>query len=297
MKYSYLAFSLLRSKWFMHPQIALAQGRFVSSILAGQSFDHERDPIELTVISKQGSRHTLMRSEDDKLDSIYDNAPEGSVAVIPIKSQMLKQDTLSSYGTETMSMFLHEAADHPKIAAAILDFDTGGGSVDSIPPVLDAIKYTQERMPVIGLADMAASAGYYSIAATDLVVAGNDISSEFGSIGVMMSFADVQPVWEKEGVVFHTIYAPESNFKNLPFEKALKGEYDLIKKEELSPLARKFQQDVRNFRGGKINLSTKGILNGRMFYAKDAIKVGLADEIGNLDHAVGRALDMAKNHK
>ena len=297
MKYSYLAFSLLRSKWFMHPQIALSQGRFVASILAGDQFDFEKDPISLIVYSKEGSRRKLMQSEDDKVESIYDHAPEGSVAVIPIKNQMLKEDSLSSYGTETMSQFLREAADHKNIAAAIMDFDTGGGSVDSIPPVLDAIRYAQQVMPVIGMADMAASAGYYSIAATDLVVAGNDISSEFGSIGVMMSFADVRPAWEKEGVVFHTIYAPESNYKNLPFEKALKGEYDLIKKEELSPLARKFQTDVRNFRGGKIKLTEKGILNGRMFYAKDAIKVGLADEIGNLDYAVERALDMAKNFK
>lgn len=294
MKYSYVAFSLLRSKWFIHPQIALANGRFVSSLLAGEYSEREKEPLSLAVISGSGERKILMRSEENQAESVFDNAPEGSVAIIPFKGQMLKEDTLSSYGTETRSFLLREAADHKKIAAAILDFDTGGGSVDSIAPVIDAIRYSQQIMPVVGVADMAASAGYYSIAATDLIIALNDISSEFGSIGVMMDFADIRPAWEKEGVVFHTIYAPESNYKNLPFEKALKGEYDLIKKEELSPLARKFQQDVREFRKGKVNLSEKGILNGRMFYAKDAVKNGLIDKIGNMDYAIERTLELAK---
>lgn len=297
MKYSYVAFSILRSKWFMHPHIALNQGRFISSVLAGQYSGDEKEPIRLMAISKDGKRQLLKQAdEDNEKESIYDLAPKGSVALIPIKGTMIKQDTMSSWGMESTMKYLREAADHKNIAAAILDIDSGGGSVDAIAPVIDAIKYSQQTMPVVGFADMAASAAYYSIAATNLVVAANDISSEFGSIGVMMDFADVRPMWEKDGVVFHTIYAPESDYKNLPFEKALKGEYDLIKKEELSPLARKFQQDVRNFRGGKINLSEKGILNGRMFFAKDAIKNGLADEMGTLDHAVTRALQIANNY-
>ncbi len=85
----------------------------------------------------------------------------------------------------------------------------------------------------------------WAASACSLIIAINDISAELGSIGVMLSFMDIRPMWEKEGVKFHAVYAPESNYKNLPFEKALQGKYDLIKKEELSPLAKRFQQAVR----------------------------------------------------
>ena len=52
----------------------------------------------------------------------------------------------------------------------------------------------------------------------------------------------------------------------------------------LNPLAREFQQAVKSHRP---NLDDKidGILNGRMFFAKDALKYGLIDAIGNRDAA------------
>ena len=150
--------------------------------------------------------------------------------------------------------------------------------------------------PVISSADLSASAAYWIASASDHIMANNNISAEFGSIGVMMSFADVQPYYEKQGVKFHTIYAPESNYKNRPFEKALKGDYDEIKQEELSPLAIKFQNAVKANRGDKLKEETAGILNGKMFYAEQAKEVGLIDSIGSLDEAVQMAADMSRKN-
>jgi protease-4 len=160
----------------------------------------------------------------------------------------------------------------------------------------DAIRNAQKSKPVVAFSDLAASAAYWTASSADLIIASNDISSEFGSIGVMMSFMDIRPMWEKEGVKFHKIYAPESNYKNLPFEKALEGDYDLIKSEELSPLAKRFQKAVRQNRKGKVDITQKGILNGKMYYARDAVKVGLADEIGNREYAIRRAVELASKH-
>jgi protease IV len=97
----------------------------------------------------------------------------------------------------------------------------------------------------------------------------------------MISFADMKPYYEKQGVVFHTIYAPESTHKNKAFELALEGKYDLIKAELLSPLARKFQEAVTQQRP---NLDTKveGIIAGKMFFAQDALKHGMVDGIGTI---------------
>ncbi len=280
--------NVISMKWMMHPQIAVNYGAFLAGLIDGSIlFEEEKPPLNAMVATPDKKIIKLYDNQEDengnKSDSIFDNFPKGSILILPLKGVLFKEDTWWSWGTETVSNVLREAADHKNIKAAIIDTDSGGGSVDAIPPMIDQINYSREKMPVIGLADMAASAAYYSISATDMVIASNDISSEFGSIGVMMSWADLQPYWEKMGVKFHKVYAPESNYKNKAFENALKGNYELLK----------FQNDVRKFRAGKIDITQKGILNGRMFYARDAVKYGLADKLGNLDFAIEQAISMA----
>ena len=49
---------------------------------------------------------------------------------------------------------------------------------------------------------------------------------------------------------------------------ALKGEYELIKEEELSPLAIGFQNAVKANRAGKLKMDVAGLLNGRCFLQK-----------------------------
>lgn len=297
MQVSRLLMQITRSTWMIHPRLALEMGPIISQLMAGNlTFDGEKEPIAVEAFTPNGERVPLYAmDENGKVNSMYDNAPKGSIAIVPLKGVMLKEDTMCDYGTESIARVVREAAAHPNISAIIFDADSGGGAVDSIAPMLDAINEAKKQVPVLGLADLSASANYYILSATDLVIASNDISAEFGSIGVMVSWADVQPYYEKMGVKFHTVYAPESGHKNLPFENALKGDYELLKSEVLSPLARKFQADVRKFRAGKIDITQKGILNGKMYFAKDAMKNGLIDEIGNMDYAIKRASEMAKH--
>lgn len=295
MKFNPVIHSIFRSTWLIKPEIALSYGPFVySMITGGQSFDGDREPMGIYAITPTGLKIQIDDLPMEGQQSIFDNAPDGSVAFIPIKGVMMKEDGMSHYGTESIGSVVMEAGRHKNIKSIVLEIDSGGGSVDAVAPMIDAIRKAQESKPVVAWADLSASAAYWTASATNLIIASNDISSEFGSIGVMMSFIDARPVWEKEGYKFHKIYAPESDQKNLPFEKALLGDYDMIKTEELSPLARKFQKEVRNNRKGKIDITQKGILNGKMFFARDAIKVGLADEIGNREYAIKRAVEMAK---
>lgn len=295
MKFNPILSKIYKSSWLLSPREAMNLGPFVLNLLSGQmEFDEDKPPLAISAVSPSGIRVDLAEDPENPKESIFDEAPEGSVVFIPVKGTMLKEDTWCSYGTESIGAILVEAAKHKNVNSVILEIDSGGGAVDSVPPMMDAIGQAQEHVPVVAWADLSASAAYWTASKADLIIAGNDISSEFGSIGVMMSFADVRPMWEARGVKFHTIYAPESNYKNLAWEKALKGEYDLIKAEELSPLARRFQKEIRTNRQGKVDITQKGILNGKMYFATDAIKFGLADELGNKEYAIKRAVELAQ---
>lgn len=271
MAFSTLYYTILNKPFFIDLRRIDAQAVLIDKFLS-------RDIADMSGVRLSDSKPLLKAGK-------YSDAPEGSVAVITLKGDMLKDGTMCSYGTEEIAAAMREAASSPKIIGIRLDMDSGGGAVDAIPPMLDAISFSQsQKKPVVACCDLCASACYYVACHCNKIIADNDISAEFGSIGVMMQFPDYAKYYEKQGIKVHTIYSDLSTHKNAPFEAALKGEYKSIKEEMLNPLAREFQQAVRSHRP---NLDDKvdGILNGRMFFAKDALKYGLIDAIGNRDAA------------
>lgn len=227
----------------------------------------------------------------------FDKAPKDSVAVIPLKGDMMKEGTMCSYGTEEIAQLLTEAAMSDRIVGIRLDIDSGGGAVDAIAPMLDAIRFAQQAgKPVVACCDLCASAAYYVACHCDEIVAANDISSEFGSIGVMMQFPDYAKYYEQHGIKIHTIYSDLSSYKNAPFEAAKRGDYKSIKEETLNPLARQFQEAVKTHRR-TLNNDTEGILNGRMFFAREAMKVGLIDRVGSAAVATEEVRRLAADMK
>jgi protease IV len=285
---------IFRSPWMIEPQEAITSGETISS------FNRDWHGIDSTTeLNKERPKLPvvgIIGGTSQFSEKPLDELPENSFALIPLKGTMLKYGTLCSYGTEEIASAIIEAASHKNINSIVLDIDSGGGTVDSIAPLQQAIEKAQKNnKPVIAHCDTSASASYWVAACCDKIIANNDISSRFGSIGVMINFTDVQPHYEKLGYKFHDIYAPESTHKNLPFENALKGNYDLIKKEMLSPLAIRFQEHVKAHRK-KLIEETEGILSGKMFFAKEAVKIGLADSIGSLDFAINEAQNMTNKY-
>lgn len=223
----------------------------------------------------------------------FSKAPEGSVAVIPLKGDMMKEGTMCSYGTEELAAVVREAADAKNIIGIRLDIDSGGGAVDAIPPMLDAIAHSQSLgKPVVAACDLCASAAYYVASHCDSIVAVNDISAEFGSIGVMMQFPDYAKYYEQKGIKIHTIYSDLSDYKNAPFEAARKGDYKSIKEEMLNPLARQFQEAVKSHRKD-LKQDIDGILNGRVFYARQSLANGLIDQIGTTESATEKVRQLS----
>lgn len=290
---SHLFSAILRGKWFIRLQDVEASGLILQQVLDGSNSKtaegklSDREPLKLQM--------TQMASSNKQSEF-----PENAVAIIPLHGTMMKYGTYCAYGTVEIADLIREAADNPKVAGILLDVDSGGGAVDAIAPIIDALEYNRSMGKTsVAHCDLAASAAYYAALGCDEIVANNTISAEFGSIGVMMSFPDYAKYYENAGIKVHTIYSNLSDYKNAPFEAAKKGEYDKIKAEELDPLARKFQDAVKSKRGDKLKLDTEGILSGRMFYGNDALACGLIDSIGNRDFAVSRVrsirIDAAMN--
>lgn len=290
MAFSSLYSAVCRGKWFISFRDVEANLILVDKLLergiTKEDAEKRSDVEPIPVLLSTGGKEA-------KSGNGFADAPKDSTAIIPVHGTLLKYGTYCSYGTTELADILRQAAESSNISSVLLDIDSGGGSVDAIAPLVDAIQYAQSKgKSVVAHCDLCASAAYYIASYCDEIIASNQISSEFGSIGVMMSFPDYAKYYEREGVKVHTIYSSLSDYKNAPFEMAKEGKYDMIREEELDPLARDFQENVKANRGNKLKLDTTGLIRGRMFYAKDAIAIGLADGIGTLDFAIQRAREI-----
>lgn len=290
MEYSTLYNAIARGKWFITLRDLEMKARIIDGLLehseqrTGELKDREK------MIVRIGKKISSMAQKNN-----FDDATPGSTAIINLHGDMLKYGTFCSYGTNEIASKIYEAADSKNIDGIILDIDSGGGCVDAIAPVTDAISYAQDKgVFVIAHCDLCASAAYYVACFCDNIIAANNISSEFGSIGVMMTFPDYAKYYESKGIKIHTIYSNLSDYKNAPFESALKGEYDKIKLEELDPLAKGFQETVKSKRKD-LNLKIDGIINGRMFYSLQAKEYGLIDGIGDVTYCLQKINELKAN--
>ncbi len=220
-------------------------------------------------------------------------APDGSIAVVPLMGTMLKYGTWCTYGTEEIAAALDYAASFDNISGIVLNIDSGGGAVDAIAPMLQAIQRAQAQgKPVVASVDLCCSAAYYTASACDSIIANNNISSMIGSIGVMCSFADYKKYYEDKGIKLHTIFSSHSADKNKNFIDATDGKYENFIKEELDPLALDFQNAVKANRGDILQADTPGLLNGKVYYANTAKQLGLIDKVGTFQDAIKEAASL-----
>lgn len=280
---------LAKADWLMSIGGVTAYAKIVHSIMSGTSAPiAEKTHALVTIIDSNGIR--VGRNGDGDL-----KIPKGSVAIVDMIGPVMKYGDWCSYGAEEIVHALQQADDDDNIIGTIFNVDGPGGSVSSIGPFIEFAK--NKKKPIVGLADQCASLHFWAFCeVADFRMATNNVSSSFGSVGVVSSFADNTKYLETLGYVFHEIYPKESEHKNLAYTLALKGDYEMIKEEHLSPIARKFQASVvRNC--PKLKAEEVGVLTGKMFDADKALEFGMIDAIGSMSQAIDRVKIMSEiNH-
>jgi len=305
MKYSRLLSAMMNGRWMIRPEDITANNPIIERLLDRKYSDEEYS----AVLSDKKAMQVFLSEPSTKVQASsdqYDKIPQNSTAIFDITGTMLKYGTWCSYGTQELSEAIREAAAHPKVDSIILNMDSGGGSVDAIPPLVDVIQYAQSLgKPVLALVDLCASAAYFVASYCDEIMAENNISSEIGSIGVMMGWRDYSEYYAKMGIKETTVYSSHSDWKNLPFRKAQqpKGEGEeaqeptaMIQSEMLDPLALTFQETVKANRPN-LKQDVDGIIAGRMFFAQQAKDNGLIDSIGNMNAAIQRVKSLKSKDK
>jgi protease-4 len=286
-----LASAILKNKWAIELQFAMNSAGLVADILAGNvdvqdRAEEENKPLAVSI---DGRRNNHFDGGYTYWD--WDDAPEGSVALIRLQGSLMKNtQSCGPVGMAVIGERFREADKNPNFAGILLHIDSPGGTVDGTQTLADIVKNT--RKPVVAFVDglMASAALWVGSSANEVWASTAD--DEVGSVGVLMSFMDIQPYWESLGVKFHTVTASQSTDKVKMWEDLRSGKYDEYRKEFLDPIAQSFIDSVKQNRPGVSDEH----LTGRLYLAKNSIGV-FVDRIGKFEAAIDRVYQLSEENQ
>lgn len=186
---------------------------------------------------------------------------------------------------------LRRHRDNPGIKAIVLRIDSPGGGVVPSQEIYAEVRKTRadgKVKLVTSMGNVAASGGYYIAAATDKIVANPGTLT--GSIGVIMELANIKSLMEKVGV--ESVVIKSGRHKDLasPF-RTMSEEDRRILQGVLDDVHDQFIQAVAAGRGIEFE-QVRELADGRIFTGRQAKKIRLVDELGDLQDAIKLAARM-----
>lgn len=280
-----LASAILKGKWAIDPSFAI---NALQTIVPGILANNPVSPIDKTsfepIIYSPSAADSLRMGKWSSLDG----APDGSVAIIPLKGALMKDDQeCGPVGMATLGNYFMRAEKASNISAIVLHVDSPGGTVDGTSDLANIIAASTK--PVVTFVDglMASAALWIGLQAKEVFASNN--FAEVGSVGVMMSFMDVIPAYEKKGAKYHQIVSTLSPDKVKMYNDLRAGNYDDYRKFQLDPLAEEFHRVVKTVRPSV----TEDLLTGSVFFSKDVMGK-FVDKIGTLQDAIDRAAELSR---
>jgi len=278
------------------------------------------------------SRHVLhseafgtTREIGPKLDEcvLENNHSANKIAVISVDGIITShdRDEAGNNMVEVIQAQLDRASDDRRVKAVILKVDSPGGEVLASDDIYKALRDFQSNdaedhnkpghkgKPVIcSMGSLAASGGYYISSSSRWIVA-NELTLT-GSIGVIMEGWNYRGLMDKVGIW-------PMVFKSGKFKDMLSGERETnqITAEEDAMVQKLIDQTFERFKqvvgdgraaaheqnkkegkgdeGKALAANWKDFADGRVLSGREAIELGLVDQLGDFDDAVDRAEKIA----
>lgn len=202
----------------------------------------------------------------------------------------LRQDDI--IGSESVVADIESIKKLPNLKAVVVRINSPGGSYNAADAIYFALKQLKEKakVPVIvSQSAYAASGGYFISLAGDYIFA--EPMTITGSIGVLGGKAVFGKLWKKLGVSWSRL-----NFgKNAGILSSIQPFSESEKKifnKSLDDVYSDFTAKVAENR--KLTQPMNKIARGRVWLGRQALDLGLIDELGSTSEAIARAMDLGK---
>lgn len=205
------------------------------------------------------------------------------VAVIAVEGTLVQKGAwVGSDSGETsyegLRVQIARALRSDKVKAVVFEVDSFGGQVNGAFETANDIRTLSKAKPTIAiLTDYAYSAGYLLASQARQIV-----MPEFGgagSIGVVMMHADFSGKLEKDGIKVTFIHAGKHKVEGNPYQPLPDGLQEQWQ-AEVEAMRDRFAEIVGKGRGKRMSKAAALKTEADTFTAADAVKLGLADAIG-----------------
>jgi protease-4 len=287
---------LVRSAWLMHPDYAAALMPLAYKFATGEKItadaypklwkddDDESEP--------EPKSYFFLGPDGSRMEADQNITQDGLIAVVKFDGVLSKYSSSFTTGVQENADFISSIRNNKKVAGSVAWFCTPGGSAQSIARSADVLKSTGK--PMVGyFEDRCCSGGAWLMSGCDEAYASH-ATDVYGSIGVMCSWTDWKPAYEKEGVKFHEYYAKQSSLKNAAFRNANAGKPEMLI-DDLTKMADDFIAAVMGNKGQKLKIDGKhDMFKGDVTSAENAMSFGLIDGVASFESVVNRARELAQ---
>ena len=240
------------------------------------------------------------------LDEVFleNNKSDNKIAVVNIEG-IITGHGVDGEGSDPVTVIqaqLDRAADDKEVKAVIIKMDSPGGEVlasDQIYKAVRDFEDTSKKPVVCSMGNLAASGGYYISSGCRWIVA-NELTLT-GSIGVIMHGYNYRGLMDKVGIapmtyksgLYKDMLSPDRSTNEIPA-----GEHKMVQ-DLIDETYEKFKSVVADGRGAAHTANKKegkaladnweDFADGRVVSGRQALDLGLVDELGDFDDAVDRA--------
>jgi protease-4 len=273
---------------FMGLQSAQAQleAGLVDTIVYGQDMDSL-----LRVYTGTKDYHLLTTA---KLINVKrpDSKAKDKVAVLYLAGEISDEDGDGIVGKEVIKTFKKIAKDDD-VKALVLRVNSPGGSADASEQIWRAIqKIKADSIPVVvSMGDYAASGGYYISCGADYIYA--EPTTLTGSIGIFGTLPNASKLRDKIGLDIDGVKT--NKYSDLEGNILFNG----LNAEELAMMQTMVERGYDLFtsrcaEGRHVSQDyIKSIGEGRVWLGNKGKEIGIVDEIGNIDDAIAKAVELA----
>lgn len=270
----------------LQPQYKYVDYGFVDTLVYVQDMD-----TVLRMYAGTKEYKTLSTSKMTAVERAKINAKD-KVAVLYAEGQIFDSGKEGIVDTEVIKTVKKIHKDDA-IKAVVLRVNSPGGSADASEQIWHAVTTLQEKgLPVVvSMGDYAASGGYYISCGADYIYA--EPTTLTGSIGIFGTVPNASKLMDKIGLDFDGVSTNKHSALtiNAIYKGMNKQEFALMQSmvERGYDLFTKRCADGRGVSQEEI----KKVGEGRVWLGKDALEIGLVDELGNINNAIAKAAELA----
>ena len=221
-----------------------------------------------------------------------ENNATDKVAVLYAEGQIFDSGKEGIVDTEVIKI-VKKIHNDDAIKAVVLRVNSPGGSANASEQIWHAVQTLQEKgLPVVvSMGDYAASGGYYISCCADYIYA--EPTTLTGSIGIFGTVPNVSKLMDKIGLDIDGISTNKHSdlTVNALYKGMNKQEFALMQ----SMVERGYDLFTKRCADGRgvSQEDIKKVGEGRVWLGKDALEIGLVDELGNITNAIAKAAELA----